>query len=114
MGADREQCGKPDALLHRSDQGRQYTREQFPRLITDGGVTCSMSGSSNCWNNAKMESFFSSLKTGPVGRKVYRPRDEVRADVFDYIEYIERFYNPTRRPRRSVTRAPSTSNAKPT
>jgi putative transposase len=41
-----------------------------------------------------MESFFSSLKTERVGRKVYRSRDEARADVFDYIE---RFYNPTRR-----------------
>ena len=41
-----------------------------------------------------MESLFSSLKTEPAGRKVYRTRDEARADVFDYIE---RFYNPRRR-----------------
>ena len=41
-----------------------------------------------------MESFFSSLKTERTARKVYRPRDAARADVFDYIE---RFYNPTRR-----------------
>ena len=41
-----------------------------------------------------MESFFSSLKTERTARKVYRTRDEARADVFDYIE---RFYNPTRR-----------------
>jgi len=37
--------GKPDALLHHSDQGRQYTSEQFQRLMTDNGVTCSMSRS---------------------------------------------------------------------
>ena len=86
--------GKPDALLHHSDQGSQYTSEQFQRLMTDSGVTCSMSRSGNCWDNAAMESFFSSLKTERVGRKVYRSRDEARADVFDYIE---RFYNPTRR-----------------
>ena len=41
-----------------------------------------------------MESFFSSLKTERVRKKVYQSRDQARADVFDYIE---RFYNPTRR-----------------
>ena len=86
--------GKPDALLHHSDRGSKYTSEQFQRLMADSGVTCSMSRSGNCWDNAAMESFFSSLKTERVGRKVYRSRDEARADVFDYVE---RFYNPTRR-----------------
>ena len=86
--------GKPNALLHHSDQGSQYTSEQFQRLMTDNDVTCSMSRSGNCWDNAAMESFFSSLKTERVARKTYRTRDQARADVFDYIE---RFYNPTRR-----------------
>jgi putative transposase len=86
--------GKPDALLHHSDQGSQYTSEQFQLLLTSNGVTCSMSRSGNCWDNAAMESFFSSLKTERVARKTYRTRDQARADVFDYIE---RFYNPTRR-----------------
>ncbi len=86
--------GKPDALLHHSDQGSQYTSEQFQRLMQDNGVTCSMSRSGNCWDNAAMESFFSSLKTERVRKKVYRSRDQARANVFDYIE---RFYNPTRR-----------------
>ena len=86
--------GKPDALLHHSDQGSQYTSEQFQRLMQDNGVTCSMSRSGNCWDNAAMESFFSSLKTERVRKKLYRSRDQARADVFDYIE---RFYNPTRR-----------------
>jgi putative transposase len=86
--------GKPDALLHHSDQGSQYTSEQFQRLMADNGVTCSMSRSGNVWDNAAMESFFSSLKTEWIARKTYRTRDQVRADVFDYIE---RFYNPTRR-----------------
>ena len=86
--------GKPDAVLHHSDQGSQYTSEQFQLLLTNNGVTCSMSRSGNCWDNAAMESFFSSLKTERVARKTYRTRDQARADVFDYIE---RFYNPTRR-----------------
>ncbi|MDR6709273.1 transposase InsO family protein [Novosphingobium sp. 1748] len=45
-----------------------------------------MSRSGNCWDNAAMESFFSSLKIERVRRKVYRSPDQVRADVFDYIE----------------------------
>ena len=86
--------GKPDALLHHSDQGSQYTSEQFQRLIANNGVTCSMSRSGNVWDNAAMESFFSSLKTERIGKKVYRTRAQAKADVFDYIEC---FYNPTRR-----------------
>jgi len=80
-------------LLHHSDQGSQYTSEQFQRLMADSGVTCSMSRSGNCRDNAAMEGFFSSLKTGRVSRKVYRSRDEARADMFDYVEC---FYNPNR------------------
>lgn len=86
--------GKPDALLHHSDRGSQYTSEPFQRLMADHGVACSMSRSGNCWDNAAMESFFSSLKIERVARKVYRTRDQAKADVFDYIE---RFYNPRRR-----------------
>jgi putative transposase len=86
--------GKPDALLHHSDRGSQYTSEPFQRLMADHGVVCSMSRSGNCWDNAAMESFFSSLKIERVARKVYRTRDQAKADVFDYIE---RFYNPRRR-----------------
>ena len=55
--------GRPDALLHHSDRGSQYTSEQFQRLMADNGVDCSMSRSGNVWDNAAMESFFSSLKT---------------------------------------------------
>ena len=53
-----------------------------------------MSRAGEVWDNSAMESFFSSMKTERIARKVYRTRDDVKADVFDYIE---RFYNPTRR-----------------
>ncbi len=86
--------GKPGALLHHSDQGSQYTSEDFQRLLSDQGITCSMSRKGDCWDNAAMESFFSTLKTERTSRKTYRSRDEARADVFDYVE---RFYNPRRR-----------------
>ena len=62
--------------------------------MADNGVTCSMSRAGNVWDNAAMESFFSSLKTERTARKTYRTRDQAKADVFDYIE---RFYNPRRR-----------------
>lgn len=86
--------GKPDALLHHSDQGSQCASEQFQKLMTDNGVTCSMSRSGNVWDNAAMESFFSSLKTERIRGWVYRTRDDARADVFDCIE---RSYNAVRR-----------------
>jgi len=86
--------GRPKALLHHSDQGSQYTSDAFQRLLADAGVTCSMSRSGNVWDNSVMESFFSSLKTERTAGKVYRTRDQAKADVFDYIE---RFYNPKRR-----------------
>jgi len=86
--------GKVDALLHHSDRGSQYTSEQLQKLLTGHSIECSMSRAGNCWDNAAMESFFSSLKIERIERKTYRTRDEAKADVFDYIE---RFYNPRRR-----------------
>lgn len=62
--------------------------------MADNRVACSMSRSGNVWDNAAMESFFSSPKTERVGRKTYLTRNHAKADMFDYIE---RFYNPTRR-----------------
>jgi len=86
--------GKPVALLHHSDQGSQYTSEHFQQLLKEQGITCSMSRAGEVWDNSAMESFFSSLKTERTARKVYRTREQARADVFDYIE---RFYNSIRR-----------------
>ena len=86
--------GAPKELLHHSDQGSQYTSEEFQRLLIAHGIVCSMSRQGNCWDNAAMESFFSTLKTERLSRCRYATRDQARADVFDYIE---RFYNPRRR-----------------
>lgn len=86
--------GKPKELLHHSDRGSQYTSEQFQKLLGEHGITSSLSRSGNVWDNAAMESFFSTLKIERVKRKTYRTRDQAKADVFDYIE---RFYNPKQR-----------------
>src|SRR5258708_35644405 len=80
--------GKPDALLHHSDRGSQYTSEQFQRLMADHGVICSMSRAGNVWDNAAMESFFSSLKTERTDRKTYRTRHKARHNAFGYIARI--------------------------
>lgn len=86
--------GPKAVLLHHSDQGSQYTSEQFQGLLAQHGIICSMSRRGDCWDNAAMESFFSTLKSERTNRKAYLTRDEARADVLDYIE---RFYNPRRR-----------------
>ena len=86
--------GKPEAVLHHSDQGSQYTSDRFQRLLLELGITCSMSRAGDVWDNSAMESFFKSLKTERTDRRVYGSRAEAKADVFDYIE---RFYNGQRR-----------------
>jgi putative transposase len=58
--------GKPDALLHHSDQGSQYTSQHFQELLAENGVTCSMSRSGNVWDKAAMESLFAASR-GPSG-----------------------------------------------
>jgi putative transposase len=63
-------------------------------VLKEQGITCSMSRAGEVGDNSAMESFFSSMKKERVASKVYRTREEARSDVFDYIE---RFYNPTRR-----------------
>ncbi len=88
------QRGRPRELLHHSDRGSQYTSEHCQRLMAEHDIRCSLSRADNVWDNAAMESFFSSLKTERTAGKTYRSRDAARADVFDYIE---RFYNPRRR-----------------
>ena len=84
----------PRGLTHHSDRGVQYASEDYRHLLQSHGIDCSMSGRGDCWDNAAMESFFSTLKTERTSRKNYQTRDEARADVFDYVE---RFYNPRRR-----------------
>lgn len=82
---------RPAASLR---SGQPVHQRAVPAAVADHGVNCSMNRSGNCWDNAAMESFFSSLKTERTTRRTYRTRNDARADVFDYIE---RFYNPKRR-----------------
>jgi putative transposase len=93
MALFRRKIGTNDLLVH-SDRGSQYAGDNFQRLLSMHGITCSMSRKGDCWDNAAMESFFHSLKTECIHHERYKTRDEARKSVFDYIEV---FYNRQRR-----------------
>ena len=80
-------------LLYHSDQGCQYASRAYQQVLTEHGIQPSMSRKGNCYDNACVESFFSTLKNELVHDRHYRTRDEARGDVFTYIET---FYNPKR------------------
>jgi putative transposase len=80
-------------LIHHSDRGSQYASSDYQKALVTQGMLCSMSRKGDCWDNAVVESFFSSLKTERVHHRLYRSRDEARRDIFEYIEV---FYNRVR------------------
>ena len=84
---------KGRVIMH-SDQGSQFGSDDWVRFCKAHKLDPSMSRRGNCWDNAVAESFFSSLKKERIRKHVYRTRDLAKADVF---EYIEMFYNRTRR-----------------
>ena len=81
-------------LLHHSDQGSQYASIDYQMMLKRNGIVCSMNRAGNCYDNAPMESFFSSLKRECVRGKNYVSREQARRDLFDYINV---FYNRQRR-----------------
>lgn len=86
---------KPDAQVFvHSDQGSQFGSDDFRRFCREHDLQPSMSRRGNCWDNAVAESFFSSLKKERIRKRIYKTRELARADVFDYIEV---FYNRSRR-----------------
>lgn len=91
------------ALMHHSDRGSQYASEAFQAKLRDYGMRCSMSRKGNCWDNAPTESFFNSLKNERVHGRRYCTRREAITDLFDYIEV---FYNRTRRHSTLGSRSP--------
>jgi putative transposase len=82
------------SVIVHSDQGSQYGSDDFKRFCVAHNLQPSMSRRGNCWDNAVAESFFSSLKKERIRKRIYKTRELARADVFDYIEV---FYNRTRR-----------------
>jgi len=83
----------PDVgLLHHSDQGCTYASEDYQRVLDAHGITCSMSRRGDCYDNAVMEAFFSSVKSELADR--FDSCGQAKMELFDYIEV---FYNQRRR-----------------
>jgi transposase InsO family protein len=79
-------------LLHHSDQGCTYASEDYQKRLAAHGITCSMSRRGNCYDNAVMESWFSTVKSEEADR--FDSYGTAKARLFDYIEV---FYNQRRR-----------------
>lgn len=80
-------------LLHHSDRGAQYACGDYQALLKARGITVSMSGVGDCYDNAPTESFWGTLKTELVYLERFATREQARAAIFDYIEC---FYNRVR------------------
>lgn len=91
MGIDRGRSA--DKVLSHSDRGSQYADAAVQRFYERHGITASMSRKANCWDNAVVESFFSTLKR-ELDDRVFASREEARAMIFEYIEI---WYNRQRR-----------------
>jgi len=85
---------RPRRTVIHSDQGTQFGSDAWRRFCRSHRLEPSMSRKGNCWDNAVAESFFSSLKKERVKKQIYKNRDLALTDIADYIE---RFYNRTRR-----------------
>jgi len=83
----------PPGLLHHSDRGSQYASHTFRALLNSWQMTASMSGAACCYDNAAMESFWSTLKTELVPAQSFINLAQARTAIF---EYIHLFYNPKR------------------
>lgn len=84
----------PLGMIHHSDRGVHYACSDYRTILDGNGITCSMSRKGNCWDNAVAESFFSSLAFELERDARWYDVHEVERDL---VEYIDGFYNPTRR-----------------
>ena len=82
--------GPAPGLLHHSDRGVQYASDDYQHLLNSNGMTCSMSGKGDCYDDAVMESFWGTLKRELVDHERYATRGQARASIFEYVEV---FYN---------------------
>jgi transposase InsO family protein len=81
-------------LVHHSDRGVHYASHAYQALLVEQGVVCSMSRKGNCWDNAVVESFFSSLKRELPNDHLFEDWNDAERGVF---AYIEAHYNTHRR-----------------
>jgi putative transposase len=88
----RQRRPSPGLILH-SDRGTQFASTAYRQVLAEHGLLASMSRKGNCYDNAFIESFWSSLKYELVYHHRFATRAEARSAIFDYIEI---FYNRTR------------------
>lgn len=88
-----QQRGQPKRVLFHSDRGCQYASLAFRQALAQAKLTASMSRKANCYDNATIESFWSSLKLELVHRHDFLSHAHAQAALFDYIEA---FYNRQR------------------
>ena len=84
----------PPGLLHHSDRGSTYTSESYQTMVAQARMVVSMSRTADCYDNAAMESFFHNFKGECIEEHSFQTRAQARSVTFDYIET---FYNRTRR-----------------
>jgi len=88
------QTRRPEAVIHHSDQGSQYTSVAFGKRCQEMGVRPSMGTVGDAYDNAMAESFFASLECELLDRRCFKSKTEARLAVFTWIEG---WYNPRRR-----------------
>lgn len=88
-----ERCPEP-GLIHHSDRGSQYASLEYRNALSAQGMIASMSRKACCYDNAAMESFWHTLKNELIHRQNFQTRSQAQQSIFEYIEV---FYNRTRR-----------------
>ena len=81
-------------LVHHTDRGCQYTADRYQAVLADAQITCSMSRTGNCYDNAMAESFFATFKGELIDRSRWPTRRAARRAIFAWLEV---FYNRQRR-----------------
>ena len=85
--------GNPQGVIHHSDRGIQYACGEYRQVLHRHGLIASMSRKGNCYDNAAMEAFWSTLKREALEESAAWSKDRVRRELFEYIEAI---YNRSR------------------
>ena len=84
----------PGQLVHHTDRGCQYTAGHYQAVLASARITCSMSRTGDCYDNAMAESFFATFKSELIDRVRWRTRRMARQAIFEWLEV---FYNRQRR-----------------
>jgi putative transposase len=85
---------RPEAVIHHSDRGCQYTSYGFGKRCREAGIVPSMGSVGDAYDNAMAESFFATLEREVLNRRRFRSQAEARMAIF---QWLEGWYNPHRR-----------------